>query len=51
VRPILENILPGDQLIEVRGFVARVPVPKRVMVGALNDRDGIDLDIPEVFDG
>ena len=40
----------GDQLVEVLILVARIAIPQGVVVRAFDDRDGIDLDIAEVFE-
>ena len=45
----IENLLVGNQLIELGGLVTRIAIPQRMVMSALNDGDGINLDIAEVF--
>ena len=51
MRPVLKDLLSGNQLIEQGASVAGVAIPQGMVMGALNDRDGIDLDIPKMFNG
>ena len=49
MRPVFKNLFIGNQLIEVGGFVAGVAIPQGMVMGALNGRNRIDLDVAKVF--
>ena len=51
VGPVFKHSLFGDELIEVSGLIAGSSSPESMVVGALDDGDGIDLNVAEVFDG
>jgi hypothetical protein len=47
--PVFKNLFIGNQLMEMGGFVAGVAIPQGVVMGALNGRNRIDLDVAKVF--
>jgi hypothetical protein len=52
VRPPLEHAaVGGEQLVEHFGRVVRQARPERVVVGALDDVDGVNLDVAELLNG
>jgi hypothetical protein len=51
MEPVLEHPPLAQKLVQVRGFISRYPTPQDVVVRPLDHGQGINLDIPEVFDG
>ena len=50
MRPVFEDLPACDQVVEMRRLVTGIAVPQRMMMGALNDGDGVDLDVAKVLD-
>jgi len=45
MRPVFKNLFFGKQLIELGSLVTRIAIPQGMVMGTLNDGDGIDLEI------
>ena len=51
MRPVFKNLFIGKERLELGFFVSRVAIPQGMVMGPLNDGDGIDLNIPKMFNG
>ena len=51
MKPVFEELAFAYQLLEVPGAVIGHARPQRVVMGAFDNGYGIDLNVPEAFDG